>query len=386
MSRPPLRLEYVDPATLTGHPKNWKFHPPEQLQALGEFIGDVGWADTLKLNQRTGRLLDGHGRLQLYRDRGEPVPVVIGDWSEAEEIKILRFLDPLGWMAKTDGAALDALTKAAEAFESADLSESLKRLDEAVKASAELTTPADAGDGQADGQGGGGPGGAGGSKPKRPPAGDVPDALWPSDNVYDVPCLLPELQADAIDYPVTLWGTQAQHRQMKGTWHFYTADEAFLHLWSNPAKVLPSGAPTLVEPNFSTHDQTPFAVDLWNIYRRRWLARYWQSQGKRVFVDINVHHRLLAHHEATPGQIPALLGVPKGWRAYATRAHGNRPALLMSEYAVAREHAGCTPLFLVYGGGDSVKELAREQGWKWIPEVSDVVRGRRQAPTGAEAE
>jgi hypothetical protein len=151
----------------------------------------------------------------------------------------------------------------------------------------------------------------------------------------------------------------------------------FEPLWQNPGKVLPSGAPCLVEPNYSTHDQTPIVCDLWGIYRRRWLARYWQSQGRRVFVDINVHHRLLHEHEATPGHAPAFLGVPRGWRAFATRAHANRPEMLAAEYDAALAHSGAPSLlFLVYGGGKRVEALARERGWVWVPEYHDTARGR----------
>src|SRR5690349_2588193 len=82
----PLRLEYVVASTLTPHPENWKTHPPEQLDALRGVLSDpdVGWADAVIFNERTGRVLDGHGRLESVAPDAV-VPVLIGSWSEAAE-------------------------------------------------------------------------------------------------------------------------------------------------------------------------------------------------------------------------------------------------------------------------------------------------------------
>src|SRR5687768_15883502 len=63
----PLRLEYVQAGTLTPNPSNWRKHPQRQLDALRQALGDddVGWAGALLFNERTGRLVDGHGRLEV---------------------------------------------------------------------------------------------------------------------------------------------------------------------------------------------------------------------------------------------------------------------------------------------------------------------------------
>lgn len=376
----PLRLEYLDPSQLDAHPMNWKLHPAEQLGALEDFISEVGWAGALLLNERTNKVLDGHGRRQLFAGRG-PVPVLVGSWSEEQERKILRSLDPTGWMARVDAQAFELLQHGNELLPALDPgSERLQALHAEVRAAGEMflkeqqqqqlerEKPGAQAEPQAQAQ----PDGAAAAEaPKRPAAGEVPDAIWPTDNAWGVPVLLPELQADAVEFPVLPWGCQGQTRAMRGTWVFYVADSVFGVLWQNPAKVLPSGAPCLVEPNFSTSDQTPLVASLWTVFKRRWLARYWQSQGRRVFVDLNVHHGLLRPCEALQGAVPALLGVPKGWKAYATRAHGNRPEMLDEEFDVARAHAGSTPLFLVYGGGKRVEQLARERGWVWVAERHD---------------
>jgi hypothetical protein len=40
----PLRLEYVDPASLDDNPRNWRRHPALQKEALEAALDEVGWA------------------------------------------------------------------------------------------------------------------------------------------------------------------------------------------------------------------------------------------------------------------------------------------------------------------------------------------------------
>jgi len=107
-----LRLEYRSPAELAENPLNWRRHPDTQLSALSDVITEVGWAGACLFNERTGRLIDGHARRKVAIEQGcEKVPVLVGDWSEADEAKILATLDPLAAMAEADAAALDALLR-----------------------------------------------------------------------------------------------------------------------------------------------------------------------------------------------------------------------------------------------------------------------------------
>lgn len=106
----PLRLEWRSPAELAEHPRNWRRHPETQTAALSDVIAEVGWAGACLYNERTGRLIDGHARRKVALEQGcEKVPVLVGDWSEEDEAKILATLDPLSAMAQADGPALAAL-------------------------------------------------------------------------------------------------------------------------------------------------------------------------------------------------------------------------------------------------------------------------------------
>jgi len=81
-----------------------------QADALSGVLSEVGVVQSVIVNERTGRMLDGHLRAELAVARAEPtVPVVYVDLDESEERLILATFDPLGALADTDGAALREL-------------------------------------------------------------------------------------------------------------------------------------------------------------------------------------------------------------------------------------------------------------------------------------
>lgn len=93
----------ADPREIVDNPQNWRRHPELQGAALEEALGRLGWIQRVVVNRRTGRLIDGHLRVELARRRGEEaVPVLYVDLDEEEERLALATLDPLSALAETD--------------------------------------------------------------------------------------------------------------------------------------------------------------------------------------------------------------------------------------------------------------------------------------------
>jgi len=207
------------------------------------------------------------------------------------------------------------------------------------------------------------------TQPAELSGGDVPNAIWATDNECDIPLLNLSLQADAIESPIVAWGSVSRSDKMSGTWHFYVDDARFKALWRNPRPVVTSACRAAVEPNFSCSDQMAVAVGLYRVYQKRWLARYWQSKGIRILVDLNVGEKFHCLN---------MLGVPTGWRAYATRGYSGLPGSTVREWELACERARTEDiLFMVYGGGTEVQQHCMARGWVWIPERADVVKCRK---------
>jgi len=94
-----MRLEWLSPRKIAAHDMNWKTHPSLQREAYSEFLVEVGWAGALLFNENTGRLLDGHLRLQDALERNlDQLPVLVINVDEDTERKMLALLDKIGSM------------------------------------------------------------------------------------------------------------------------------------------------------------------------------------------------------------------------------------------------------------------------------------------------
>ncbi len=100
--------EQVD--QLLANPLNFRLHPDNQQQALAGAIDDIGFIRSVTVNQRTGRVVDGHLRVTLAARSGvDKLPVEYVDLDEAEEAQALLSLDPIAAMAGTDKDKLEEL-------------------------------------------------------------------------------------------------------------------------------------------------------------------------------------------------------------------------------------------------------------------------------------
>jgi hypothetical protein len=193
-----------------------------------------------------------------------------------------------------------------------------------------------------------------------------------SDPTAGIPMLDFEMQATGLVAPVVKWGVTARSQPMRGTYHFYTADYKFRALAKSPAKLLITRCVVAVEPNFSTQPGDDLSRVLEAIHRKRSMARYWQSQGVRIVVDLNVEPEFRHYN---------LIGVPPGWGAYAVRTqHGIGWDVIEADHELAAKRCGgVPPLFAVFGGGKSARAYCVSRGWVHVPEHRHVIEGREVA-------
>lgn len=332
-------LEYgVKPADqFAFNPDNPRAHPEHQRKAVKAALDEIGWIGVVIENQQTGYLVDGHERVWQALDANEDVPYVLVDLTPEEELKALATFDPLGAMAITSKQRIADIKERAN-LRAKELRDMVGQVQKRAVQMDEDYTDLD------------------------PDAVyDVPDALFASDNAWGIPTLDPALQATTLGLPLEIWGETTRRKRMNGTWAFYTDDYRFEALWDDPAPVVNTRCANAVEPNFTTGRQMPPAVALWSIYRKRWIARWWQVCGIRIFVDMNVSKRFYDLN---------FLGVPKGWKAYATRGYSDQLDATLEEYALACQHADSESItFVVYGGGRATQELCQQRGLIWIDET-----------------
>lgn len=186
--------------------------------------------------------------------------------------------------------------------------------------------------------------------------------LFITDNDLGIPVLDPNKQLIDISLPFQPWGARRRSIDSGGTRHFYIDDYKIEPLWKSPDKLLDSRHRFhgVIEPNFTIGSDSPKALAIWQIYRKRWLSRFWQRHGLNIMVDLFLDPFYLDL---------ALIGVPHGWISYAIRGESQwHLADYKLYYNRAVERAGHEHLFfLVYGGGRNAKNIALKQGWLWFP-------------------
>lgn len=179
------------------------------------------------------------------------------------------------------------------------------------------------------------------------------DRIYDSNNEFEIPTLKIDGQPrSGLLLPFAPWGADSRSKKGINTYHFYIEDYRFEAIWKNPNEVLNSGCIDLVEPNLSLFDTTPIAYGLHQIYKKRWIARYWQECGVNIYADLNVSRKFQKHNR---------LGIPDGYNAFFTRGYADRQEYLKEEIQIAREISRKDhPNMIVYGGGDKIKELCTQ--------------------------
>lgn len=193
------------------------------------------------------------------------------------------------------------------------------------------------------------------------------DYLYPSDNAFDIPTLRLDQQAGQLELPLSPWGANSRLRKDVATYHFYVDDYRFEALFKNPINLLTSHCKAIVEPNCSCHDQTPIAWGLQLIYKKRWLSRYLQECGIKVYADLNVSHKFIEFNK---------MGIPKGYNAFFTRGLDGWLESLKSDLQVAQQISGKeTPNLIVYGGGKQIQQFCQQKGLLY---VTDFINAKKE--------
>lgn len=165
------------------------------------------------------------------------------------------------------------------------------------------------------------------------------------------------MQGGYLELPFAPYGVGRKKREAS-TIHFYVDDYRFSALWKNPAKIVASAPVAVVEPNYSLYDTTPLAFGLQFIYQKRWLARFWQEHGIRVYADLHVSSKFYKYNR---------MGVPNGYNAFAIRGSRASINLLKEKHRIATEISGFdSPNLIVYGGGEAIHEYCCQHSLLYV--------------------
>lgn len=114
-------------------------------------------------------------------------------------------------------------------------------------------------------------------------------AIFSGVGKYDIPVI----DAYRNDIDVTSWigfnyaKSERFCRKQAGV-HFFLDDYQFETLWGHPNKYMANfrKCGCILSPDFSLYSDFPLAIQIYNHYRKHWLARFYQDRGAAVIPTI----------------------------------------------------------------------------------------------------
>lgn len=105
---------------------------------------------------------------------------------------------------------------------------------------------------------------------------------------YDIPEIMPQ-EVDLTDPQIIGFNyAKGEDFPEEEICHFYLDDYQFDRVWKDPDFYIPymQRFKAVLAPDFSIYDDFPLAVNIYNHYRKYWVARYWQDHGVTVIPSI----------------------------------------------------------------------------------------------------
>ena len=111
-----------------------------------------------------------------------------------------------------------------------------------------------------------------------------------SDNALGVPLVLPADSSDIFDLPVVPWRSLRFERVTKQlAVHCFVDDYRFETSWTSPLRALKYALrfAFAFSPDFTLSPDYPPVLNQFQVYRARWVARYWQNNGVIVIPSVS---------------------------------------------------------------------------------------------------
>jgi len=113
-------------------------------------------------------------------------------------------------------------------------------------------------------------------------------AVFNSVGDYDIPVIAPVTEMPVGDFIPINYHYAEKNPESKNL-HFFVDDYQFIRYWNTPDKYINklSEFRAVCAPDFSTYTDMPLAVQIYNHYRKHWLAAYWQKHNFTVYPTIS---------------------------------------------------------------------------------------------------
>lgn len=258
-----MQIEYIDITKLKPYERNAKKHPKNQVKLIANSIKSFGMNDPIAIWGNDNIIIEGHGRLEACKSLGiESVPCIRLDHLTEDERKAYTLAHNKVAESEWDFDMLNFEIEDIKGFDLEDfgfefVDEEKNKQDTQKRVEGILNL----GKRQFEGVG-----------------------------LYDIP-QLQAIREEEIG-EITEWigfnyVLSDKNPKGKGV-HFFLDDYQFERVWKNPEKYIEKLAQyeAVMAPDFSPYADMPMATQIFNHYRKHWVARLMQEYGVKVIPTI----------------------------------------------------------------------------------------------------
>ena len=264
MKQRQLKIEYLNLDQLTPYEGNVKRHPKEQIAQIAESINDYGFNDPIAIDEN-GLIIEGHGRYEACKELGmDKVPVIrLNGLTDEEKREYIIVHNKI-----TMNSGFDMKKLKLELSKLPKFKFDTYRLDFKFMQDHDY---------------------------KRKTQESVCNILnlgydiYQGVGKYDIPEIAPvyELPEGIDEWIGFNYVLSDENPENKGV-HFFIDDYQFERVWNRPTQYLEKlrKYKCVLSPDFSPYGDMPLATQIYNHYRKHWVAKYWQSNGITVIPTI----------------------------------------------------------------------------------------------------
>lgn len=112
--------------------------------------------------------------------------------------------------------------------------------------------------------------------------------LFSGEGKYNIPQIEPVTEYPQGDFIPMNYAKTEKKPESKNV-HCFVEDYQFVRYWNQPDKYIKGLQKfrSVCSPDFSTYTDMPLAMQIYNHYRKHWLAAYWKLHGMTVYPTIS---------------------------------------------------------------------------------------------------
>ena len=258
-----MQIERVRIADIKEYELNAKEHPKKQIEHIKKSIREFGFNDPVAIDEN-GEIIEGHGRVQAMRELGET------------EIDCIR-LSHLSPDQKRAYVLVHNKLTLETGFDPEKLKLELSEItldmgDFGFELPGEMSLP----DYKAE------------TQEMKENILNLAVAQFAGVGEYDTPEIKPVYELPEIKEWIGFnYVLSDKNPEGKGV-HFFIDDYQFERVWNNPRAYIDKlkKYAAVMAPDFSPYGDMPLAAQIFNHYRKHWVARLWQENGITVIPTI----------------------------------------------------------------------------------------------------